>query len=171
MPSNYKALTVRYNGLSRVIKYDVGISVPFTPPSKPPTIKTYQAIWDTGANCSVITSKVVQELNLQPINYTIASTGHGSGKAPVYLLNFFLPDNVVVMNINAVELKIKDADVLIGMDILNLGDFVITNSQKKTTMSFRIPSAYEIDFVEEVQISKLSRKDRRRLENEKRKRL
>jgi hypothetical protein len=33
------------------------------------------------------------------------------------------------------------------MDIIGLGDFVITNFDKKTTLSFQIPSTEEIDFV------------------------
>ena len=37
-------------------------------------------------------------------------------------------------------------DVLIGMDIINLGDFAVSNHNGKTTFSFRMPSVDEIIF-------------------------
>lgn len=37
-------------------------------------------------------------------------------------------------------------DLLIGMDIISLGDFAITNVNGKTTFSFRLPSTSIIDF-------------------------
>jgi uncharacterized protein YchJ len=43
----------------------------------------------------------------------------------------------------------RGIDVLIGMDILGLGDFAVTHHQGKTTFSFRVPSRHEIDFVAE----------------------
>ena len=45
----------------------------------------------------------------------------------------------------------RDLDVLIGMDIISLGDFAITNVGGKTTFSFRFPSIAEIDFVKDSQ--------------------
>jgi len=45
----------------------------------------------------------------------------------------------------------KQPQLLIGMDIINLGDFAITNAIGKTTFSFRIPSVQEIDFVPDAQ--------------------
>ena len=44
---------------------------------------------------------------------------------------------------------LKDTDVLIGMDIINRGDFAVTNQNRKTKFSFRFPSIGDIDFVEE----------------------
>ncbi len=36
--------------------------------------------------------------------------------------------------------------MLIGMDIISLCDFAITNSGKNTKFSFQIPSVFDIDF-------------------------
>ena len=41
-------------------------------------------------------------------------------------------------------------DVLIGMDILGLGDFTVTHYGGNTTFSFCCPSRKEIDLVSEV---------------------
>jgi uncharacterized protein YchJ len=40
------------------------------------------------------------------------------------------------------------------MDIINLGDFAITNYGGNTVMSFRVPSIQEINFVKGIQQSK-----------------
>ena len=42
-------------------------------------------------------------------------------------------------------------DVLIGMDILGLGDFAVTHQNGNTTFSFCCPSLREIDFVKELE--------------------
>ena len=39
--------------------------------------------------------------------------------------------------------------MLIGMDIINLGDFAITNKNGNTKFTFEIPSSRDIDFVKE----------------------
>ncbi len=46
------------------------------------------------------------------------------------------------------ELVRDSVDVLIGMDVIGLGDFSITNKDGKTTFSFREPSMEEIDYTE-----------------------
>lgn len=67
----------------------------------------------------------------------------------------------------------QQAQVLIGMDIIGMGDFAVTNINEKTILSFRIPSVREIDFVPEANesnvISDGNRKQRRVLEAKKRK--
>ena len=42
------------------------------------------------------------------------------------------------------------ADMLIGMDIITMGDFAITNFNGKTTFSFVTPAKRTIDYVEEL---------------------
>ena len=53
-------------------------------------------------------------------------------------------------HVEVTEGDIKGVDVLIGMDIITQGDFIITNQSNKTVMSFRIPSLTTIDYVVEV---------------------
>jgi len=45
----------------------------------------------------------------------------------------------------------EQPQLLIGMDIIGLGDFAVTNTNDKTTFSFRIPSVQEIDFIPDTQ--------------------
>ena len=42
--------------------------------------------------------------------------------------------------ITALKGKLSEVDVLIGMDIINRGDFIIGNCDGKTTFLFRMPS-------------------------------
>ncbi len=44
---------------------------------------------------------------------------------------------------------VKNTDALIGMNIINQGDFAVTNLNGRTKFSFRYPSINDIDFVEE----------------------
>jgi hypothetical protein len=56
-------------------------------------------------------------------------------------------NEVGFLYLRVTQAKIKDADILIGMDIISAGDFVVTNYEGKTVFSFRIPSCECIDFV------------------------
>lgn len=113
--------------------------------------KEYKAIWDTGATCCVIGERVVTECNLKPISITKVNTADGEHDALVYLISLFLPSRVFFPQLVAVSGKIKDADILIGMDVINQGDFAVTNFGGKTTITFRTPSCECIDFVKKVQ--------------------
>jgi len=42
--------------------------------------------------------------------------------------------------------KLTDTDMLIGMDVISLCDFAITNPGKQTKFSFQVPSTLDIDF-------------------------
>lgn len=42
-------------------------------------------------------------------------------------------------------------DMLIGMDIITLGDFALTHKNNGTVFSFQIPSTHEYDFVKQIQ--------------------
>jgi len=87
-----------------------------------------------------------------------------------YLVNLYLPPHVVI-NARVLEGSIKGGDVLVGMDVISLGDFAITNHNNKTTWSFRLPSCYEIDFVKEIEVynKKFKSPEQRRKERNKRK--
>jgi hypothetical protein len=50
----------------------------------------------------------------------------------------------------------EDFGVLIGMSIINKGDFSISNYDNKTTLSFRIPSVKETDYTKEKPVSHIS---------------
>lgn len=128
-----------------------------TTASFPPGIN-YAGIWDTGATNTVITEKVVNELNLKPTGMTQVHTASGTENRPTYLVNIRLPNGVGFETVRVSQLLlVGDCDLLIGMDIIALGDFAVTNVKGKTVFSYRWPSIKTIDFVAEAQKRSTSR--------------
>jgi len=153
MPSKSQSFTVQFDGLANTLITWVIIHPAFNPQKTNPIPpgRKFQAIWDTGATNTVITKRAVQECGLKPIGMTQV---HGVGGAikdcPVYLVNIKLSNDLGVIRVRVTEGIITDGiDALIGMDIILLGDFAITNYQKKTAFSFRTPPKERIDFVKE----------------------
>ena len=153
--------TRKYNRIVNVLKNEITVTEAYDPKSglPLPSGKPFVGIWDTGATASVINAKVVKDLNLKPSGQVICQAVGNGGKINEYLtntysINIVLPNKVTIMGIVASEGEIGGGDVLIGMDVITSGDLAITNSNVKTTISFRTPSINEIDFVEEVNDSK-----------------
>ena len=148
-----QAFTIKSSaGLYRAIQTHVGICEPFVGiPTTQLKCVDFIAIWDTGATGSAITARAAQALNLQPTGLKMVYTAAGKAEKNTYLVNIMLPSNVGVQNVTVTEADLGDQiDVLVGMDIITLGDFSITNVGGNTTMSFRIPSSREIDYVPEA---------------------
>lgn len=147
------AFTITYPGLSKILTTNVLISKAFDPTpervkSEEFQTKQYKAIWDTGATDTVVTQKIVDECDLKPIGVIEAHTTKGISKTNLYLVNAWLPNNVIVYNVSAaLGQVIGNVEVLIGMNIISMGDFVVTNKGGKTVFSFRFPSVECIDFV------------------------
>ncbi len=75
---------------------------------------------------------------------------HAAGEtdANTYLINIRLESNVEVCSVNVTEgILNNNIEVLIGMDIIGMGDFAVTNKDGITIFSYRFPSVEWIDFV------------------------
>ncbi|MDD4154519.1 MAG: SEC-C metal-binding domain-containing protein [Bacilli bacterium] len=107
----------------------------------------HNAIWDTGATNTVISSKLVKTLQLFPVSVTKVSNTTGTYNANQYLVDIILPNNVHVRDILVTEGFLPNCDLLIGMDIITKGDFCVTNMNRKTMFSFHMPSQHSFDFV------------------------
>jgi hypothetical protein len=144
---------------------DVAVGPPRIAVGLPSQTQPYKAIWDTGATASAITAKVVADLQLPATGRTQVRTANAERESDVCLADIELPNGVQIQSVQVTEATIADGDVLIGMDIITLGDFSITNVNGNTKMSFRTPSLKEIDYVEEVnkraQLIGTTRKGRR----------
>ncbi|HEY3307227.1 MAG TPA: retroviral-like aspartic protease family protein [Desulfuromonadaceae bacterium] len=143
------SFTIAHNGRASVIQSKVHVAEAFDPNNHPhPPFKEYIAIWDTGATGTVITEKVATECGLLPISMCRVETAGGTRDSSVYLVNIRLPNGVGIPNLRVTEATLNGAaDILIGMDIIGVGDFAITNKDGKTVCSYRIPSIECIDFV------------------------
>lgn len=148
-----KRFVSTYNGISRVLVNEVYISKAFSPTKQVYKLgdadcKKYNAIWDTGATGTVITNKVARECGLIPISVTRVISPGGTKISYVYLVNIWLPNRLMVPNLRVVEGEISGGEeILVGMDIINRGDFAVSNKDGKTVFTYRFPSMEKIDFV------------------------
>jgi predicted aspartyl protease len=139
------SLTIRASGISKVLITPINLVVPETDNSHSIT-----ALWDTGATGSAITKRAAQALGLVPTGIKQVQTANGLCIQNTYTVNIVLLNGVRVTDLVVTELDGlvgADSDALIGMDVICLGDFSITNHKGKTCMSFRVPSIHEIDYV------------------------
>jgi predicted aspartyl protease len=155
----HSAFTCRYQGRSLTLTSPVEIFPAFVLPATPQASKTYKALYDTGATHSTVSPRVVTDLNLAEIGVIEVGVGGGKIITTSHLVNIGLPNKAMFSMVRVASMVVHpDIDALIGMDILGLGDFTVTNHQGKTTFSFCCPSRREIDFVNEIQ-TKAGRND------------
>ncbi|MBE0663735.1 MAG: retroviral-like aspartic protease family protein [Bacteroidales bacterium] len=148
-----KAFNLTSNkGLLAALFTQCHIGIAFDPNSGqlPPQLVNFNALWDTGATGTVITSRVVDALGLKPTGQQRVFHADGESNVNTYHICLRLPNEVGFPIIKATEGKLNGFDVLIGMDIITQGDFSITNFQGKTSFSFRVPSIGHVDFVNEI---------------------
>lgn len=69
----------------------------------------------------------------------------------VYLVDMVLPNHLLIRDVRVTEGRLNGFGVLIGMDIINLGDFALTHRDGKTVFSFQVPATHEYDFVKQIQ--------------------
>jgi predicted aspartyl protease len=160
-PHGYCFTTV-FPNISRVLYNDVSLESAITPAYK----ATLRALWDTGASGSLIRPEVAAKLNLQSIGKVLMSTPSGKDvPSNIYSVNLYLPNQVIIPKIRVAEGIPNNCDILIGMDVIGLGDFAVTNYNGHTTFSFRMPSMAEINFVKHsylqpvINESKIGRND------------
>jgi len=147
-PARIDAFTTEFPGITKAIITDINVG-----DADFKTSRKTKGIWDTGATNCAITKKLVQELGIKPIGMVEVSGVHGKQHANVYLIQVSLEGKVRI-KVRASEcitlLGNESIGMLIGMDVISIGDFAITNTLGKTVMSFRIPSAGRIDFVADI---------------------
>lgn len=138
------AFTVQYNQISN------RLTTPITIIGNGKQIADV-ALWDTGATCSCISKEIANSLDLIATGFCLVQTPSGQATQKTYLIDIELPNKVIIGNVRVTESEIgqQGLGLLIGMDVISLGDFSVSNFDGKTTFCFRIPSVEEIDFVKE----------------------
>ena len=115
-----------------------------------PRLRRYKAIWDTGATRTIITKNVITECRLLPIGRTtVIGVNKTNKKSNIYPIELHLPNRVIIQELPVAEAPGElgsEISMLIGMDIIGLGDFAVSNYQGRTSFTFRIPSQGVLDF-------------------------
>ncbi len=109
--------------------------------------KSFNAVWDTGATASVISQPVVDQLNLKPVGMIRVRHADGESMQEKYLVNIMLPHGVGFPFVEVTKAKLSGLDVLIGMDIIGMGDLTVSNFGGQTVFSFRSPSVQTLSFI------------------------
>ena len=144
------AFTTVSPGLTNVLRNKVSVrNSEFLPENQRPQIQC-SAIWDTGAEKTTVTSALVAGCGLVPVGKAHVY-GVNDVKPQVvnkYVIDLLLPNNVIFKWLEVLEApRLSGGDVLIGMDIINAGDFAVSNHAGRTVFNFRLPSVRDIMFV------------------------
>lgn len=149
--------TSTYKNISRVLRSKVYVESPITKNNV-----EANAIWDTGAMRSLITPGLAAKLNLKPVAKALMATPSDKNiQSNVFLISIHLPNRTTIINVQALEGTPNSCDMLIGMDVITLGDFAVTNHNGKTMFSFRMPSMDEIDFTKHSHIQPMKNETRK----------
>jgi len=147
MPIN--ALTNTNAGLARRIKTPVTIT----------NLDTGQTVdilgvWDTGAESSVLRQDIVTLLGLKQRGFKTIIGVTGQSVRQTYFANLKLNNQDISLDMEITGVDSFSSDpkeaMLIGMDVIQQGDFSISNFGGHTVMSFRRPSQKKIDYCEET---------------------
>ena len=91
-------------------------------------------------------------MNLQPTGYKEILTPSGKKVVNTYLVDVFLPNHVMIEDLSVCDSDIgkQNIGMLLGMDIITLGDFAVSNYNGKTLFTFRAPSKAPVDFAKQI---------------------
>jgi len=98
------------------------------------------ALWDTGAMISAITPEIREKLKAVTVYRKTITAIHTTQDVDVVSITLELPNRVVKKTIEvAVCNMASNAEMIIGMDIISLGDFALSNGNDQTLFSFAVP--------------------------------
>jgi len=98
------------------------------------------ALWDTGATHSVLSPKIAQDLVLSPVDNLYVGGINIEISSDVVIVTITLPNGMTLPDRRFYVCNIPGVEVIIGMDIISMGDFNISNADGKTLFSFVIPT-------------------------------
>ena len=146
--ANSVALQVSSDELLHELVRDCSVAEFIGPEQVAENFVPFKALWDTGATNSVITEQVVQECNLVPTGKTFVYGVNGRHLADTFVISIQLQGVVLFPYLRVTKGDFLGAAVLVGMDIINQGDFAVISRNGQTRFAYRVPSEGGIDFYE-----------------------
>jgi len=133
----YNAFAKKYPALAPDLNTDIEV---FPVSSVNHQGTTAYAIWDTGASQTVITHRLMSHLNLIPIETKLVYGVNSKQLVDVVAISIKLPNGFLIPDVRVFVCDIPSPiDLLIGMDVIQLGDLHISNIGGHTLFSFVIP--------------------------------
>lgn len=148
-----KSLTIPIPQRQGAILTDCQISKDFDP-SDPKAVAdaqymTVRALWDTGCSGVAISQRVIDSLGLVGNGITNVHNAGQTYQSQYYPISIILPNKTDIHFLRATLAQTNGFDILIGMQIISMGDFAVTNYEGQLFMTFRVPSIRREDFVKE----------------------
>lgn len=133
-----RTLTYQHTGTVRKLITPVYL-YPVSAPAGTQSV-VVNALWDTGATFSAVSQDVADQLKLVPTSRIKVATAHNTVKVGAGLITVELPNHVVRKDISVAICNLSaNIGMLLGMDIIMLGDFAISNGTGHSLFSFAIP--------------------------------
>jgi len=154
----YRAFFVTYLGITDELNTAVSVIPIYTTDVTLRGIPVeIEALWDTGATDSCIKPALWERLKLYPIesgSRQVTGIG-GNVTADLTLVNLLLTPGLEIADCPIYITDFPgDAEILIGMDIIRLGDFAVCNTDNKTSFSFVMPPFPDrINFTDKAEIA------------------
>lgn len=102
---------------------------------------SFKALWDTGATNSTISTSLAIRFGLDAIRDSYAHGVGGRYKTKVYLAGLCLPNDIIIPELSLSGFDAPpEFDIIIGMDIISLGDFLVSTVKGFIHFSFQLPS-------------------------------
>jgi hypothetical protein len=140
----HQAFTIEYEGLTNEISTPLWLEPVYTADMRLLGTRTeIEALWDTGATMTCIKPSLRDRLKLRQselVEPILMSGIGGDVEADGTLVSIWLAPNFVIELCPVYIADFPgDQDLLIGMDIITMGDFAICNANGKTSCSFTVP--------------------------------
>jgi len=159
MPTNnilYRSFKKDYNKIEKMLLLPIDI-MPISSSDEIlcKTSVRLKSLWDTGATLTAIKPKLRDALNLQMVRTGSSAKVFGLGTvtdADFTVLNLKIRHNFEIhwCPVYIIDYNV-DVDIIIGMDIISMGDFAISNADQRTSFSFIAPSMPErLDLTEKA---------------------
>jgi len=157
MPNNYRGFIKKYDKPTEKLTSYVNVFPVFssnrTLCNVPIKLK---ALWDTGATVTAIRPETLNQLKSPLVNTGSSKKLAGIGgtviEADYTLTNIYLTDNFFIEYCPTYVMDFPlNFDIIIGMDIIGMGDFAVCNIGNTTSFTFAIPPFPDrLDFAEKA---------------------
>lgn len=103
-------------------------------------VKAQRAMWDTGSNATILSTKLVSELRPDQFGQGGMTGIGGQSEGDTYLMHVSLPTGDIITYQEVYEANLGDYDAIIGMDIITRGNFHLDCDHGETLFSFELPN-------------------------------
>ena len=103
-------------------------------------VKALRAMWDTGSNATILSTKLISELRPERFGQGGMTGIGGQSEGDTYLVHVSLPTGDVITYQEVYEANLGDYDAIIGMDIITRGNFHLDCDHGEILFSFELPN-------------------------------